>query len=324
MTRVTEIRKVGGAYEVLQEDVRTGAQRRTRTKALVLGAGVLGSTELLLRARANLPLSKALGSRFSTNGDFSGFVVDVPKTLAGADNRVFPSRGPINTSHAMFQDGTRFVNVEDAGVPAMFAAVTRTTVDVLKTATPGSPLVGQFLSAMSKVWFKRQFPDLFPRAADPHAFETDAELISNVFWFNCMGNDQEFGAFDLDRHGRLTLDYPDPANNPLFTTTRTALSKLAEAMCGTYFDFPLWNKDLFGTRKLVVTHPLGGCPMGHTAADGVVDVQGRVFSGTSGTDVHAGLYVADGSVVPGPIAVNPTLTIVAVALKIANGIAAAV
>ena len=56
--------------------------------------------------------------------------------------------------------------------------------------------------------------------------------------------------------------------------------------------------------------------MGQTAMDGVVDTQGRVFKGQSGSAVYAGLYVMDGSVLPGPVAVNPTLTIVALSLKI--------
>jgi len=36
--------------------------------------------------------------------------------------------------------------------------------------------------------------------------------------------------------------------------------------------------------------------------------------------VHDGLFIADASVIPGPLAVNPTLTIVAMAQKIAAAI----
>src|SRR5258708_24552882 len=155
------------AYEIVQQHVGTGEERRTRAKKVVLASGVLGTTELLLRSKGSLTLSRTLGSRFSTNGDFSGFVVDVPKTLAGADNRVFPSRGPINTSHAMFRDADSLINVEDAGLPAMLATVTRATVDILKDAAPGSPLVGQLMGAMNKLWFKRELPDLCPQASAP-------------------------------------------------------------------------------------------------------------------------------------------------------------
>jgi choline dehydrogenase-like flavoprotein len=36
--------------------------------------------------------------------------------------------------------------------------------------------------------------------------------------------------------------------------------------------------------------------------------------------VHAGLFVADGSTIPGALAVNPTLSIVAQALRVAAAV----
>jgi cholesterol oxidase len=69
---------------------------------------------------------------------------------------------------------------------------------------------------------------------------------------------------------------------------------------------------MFG-HDLVTVHPLGGCPLGETAADGAVDERGRVFAGPAGSGVHEGLYVADGSIVPRSLGVNPLLTISALA-----------
>jgi len=53
-------------------------------------------------------------------------------------------------------------------------------------------------------------------------------------------------------------------------------------------------------------HLLGGCCMGTSAADGVIDAQHRVFG-------HPGLYVIDGSSVSANPGVNPSLTITALA-----------
>ena len=52
-------------------------------------------------------------------------------------------------------------------------------------------------------------------------------------------------------------------------------------------------------------HILGGCVMGEDAEKGVVDDRGRVFG-------YPGLYVADGSVIPANLNVNPSLTIAAI------------
>src|SRR5581483_1215383 len=70
-------------------------------------------------------------------------------------------------------------------------------------------------------------------------------------------------------------------------------------------------------------HPLGGCAMADDAAFGVVDHMGTVFSGTRGAEVHKGLHVADGAVLPRPVGINPSLTISAVAERTAALIAAA-
>jgi cholesterol oxidase len=53
-------------------------------------------------------------------------------------------------------------------------------------------------------------------------------------------------------------------------------------------------------------HILGGCPIGRTAQEGVVDTKFEVFN-------YPGLYVVDGSVVPANPGINPSLTITALA-----------
>ncbi len=53
-------------------------------------------------------------------------------------------------------------------------------------------------------------------------------------------------------------------------------------------------------------HILGGCVMGESAEKAVVDPQGRIFG-------YPNLYVADGSIVPVNLNVNPSWTITALA-----------
>ena len=55
---------------------------------------------------------------------------------------------------------------------------------------------------------------------------------------------------------------------------------------------------------------LGGAVMGETAAEGVVDASHEVHG-------HPGLYIADASVIPANLGVNPSLTITALAERFA-------
>jgi cholesterol oxidase len=57
-------------------------------------------------------------------------------------------------------------------------------------------------------------------------------------------------------------------------------------------------------KRPLTAHFIGGCTIGSTADDGVVDAYQRVFG-------HPGLHVVDGAAVSANLGVNPSLTIVA-------------
>lgn len=316
---------------------------------VVLGAGCLSSAEILLRSRDQVGLkrlSRKLGYGFSSNGDYAGFIDyrkptadgqgtepyyadDAPYASPSARWSIFATRGPINTSHVMFKDkknGSVLVNFEDATVPPMFASGLRMALEVLDNAMNGRDT---FLSVVQALW-RFEFQDfLNPDATNPRAFQTEHEMLQNTFFFNVMGRDDARGVFKLEDDD-LTLTFPDRplASDRVFGAIEEIIDAMVKKMGGTYIRFPFWSQDNTflenksdPTRKIVTVHALGGCPMGHSSTDGVVDSKGRVFSTDHGSDqVYPGLYVADASVVPGPVAVNPTLTIVALALKIAKHI----
>jgi cholesterol oxidase len=66
-------------------------------------------------------------------------------------------------------------------------------------------------------------------------------------------------------------------------------------------------------KNLITPHPLGGCNMGVTGADGVVNHLGEVFG-------YPNLYVADGAIIPEAVGLNPSRTIAALAERIAEKI----
>ncbi len=307
---------VGGGYTVHYQGLEDGAGEFHPTATnVILAGGTMGTAEILMRSRdkGKLTLSNKLGSNFSTNGDFSGFItVDTDKL----QYPIYATRGPINTSHVTFRDGQVLVNVEDAGIPAMFSSLVQRTLDMISKGQGGD-----LINLLGLLWNGAQLPDY----NDPNAMQTEAEMLMNTCWFNCMGVDDASGRFSLD-NDNLQLDYAPGkkiADHPTFQKAETILRELAKAMNGNYLPFPMWDGlQPFISRKLVVTHPLGGCPIGGSSTDGVVNEKGQVFNTTAGGQaVYPGLFVADGSMIPGALAVNPTLTIVSMALRVAAALA---
>lgn len=325
-----------GRYEVFYRDVRDDKMKSHIARICIVSAGTLGSTNILLRSHAKetLRLSGQLGRRFSTNGDFAGFVVDVQKNLPANKPRynTYSTRGPINSSHVQFStnDGKVHVNVEDGGVPPMLAAAVgaglRAVEDLNNRNAFMTQLKGSFIS-QSLPDFQQWFP-IKPDPSSPTRFQTEDEMLMSTFYFNCMGSDDATGVFslksDLFAPERTTLDlnFTDtPANQRVYKVTEEIIKAMAEAMGGRYVPWFTWQG--FQNHKLVTVHPLGGCSMGNSPGEGVVNTKGQVFRAdpaAPGKQVYDNLYVMDASIFPGPVAVNPTLTIVALALKIAEGI----
>jgi cholesterol oxidase len=122
-----------------------------------------------------------------------------------------------------------------------------------------------------------------------------------------MGRDTPDGTMRL-RGSKLDIDWRKRGSARLFLRTEDATKRITAALGGRYLD-PL------RLLNSITVHPLGGCPMGHVdGRDGVVDSYGRVFG------IH-GLSIADGSILPGPIGVNPSLTIAALADRHARQLA---
>ena len=78
--------------------------------------------------------------------------------------------------------------------------------------------------------------------------------------------------------------------------------QLSAATGGEPFVPPTWTL----AHNLITPHPLGGCNMADSAAQGVVDGHGQVFG-------QQGLYVMDGAILPRAIGLNPSRTIAALA-----------
>ena len=91
-----------------------------------------------------------------------------------------------------------------------------------------------------------------------------------------------------------------------YDRVRREMRKIADGLGGTFLDNPLTYMN-----KMIAVHPLGGCPMSDSADTGVVDGNGEAYG-------HPGLYVVDASILPTSVGPNPSLTIAAMAERIAD------
>lgn len=306
-------------YEVRFEDHFTGngEHKSEFAPAVFLAGGVLGSTEILLRsARDNhLALSETVGTKFSSNGDFGAFAYKT-KNPDGTVLPVYSTRGPINTSHVTMNFNGRFIKIEDCAIPSMFAEFVAKGLEILDDAG-ASP---NFFQLMKGIFEANPFDRLIeiPHTADPGNFQTEAEMMADTFFFNVMSQDDATGKITL-QHDQIDIGWEQPiAQQQLWKDIEDLLRDFSSAMGGRYIALPGWQGVLLGKKKLVITHPLGGCPIGNTHEDGVVNEFGEVFDGSQSADTKAvlkGLYVVDGATIPGALAANPTFTIAAQALK---------
>src|SRR5437764_10011615 len=316
--KVLYIGKTDQGYEVRFEDHFTGNGKHKSEFAPVvfLAGGVLGSTEILLRTDDDqrLPLSETLGSKFSTNGDFGAFAFKT-KNPDGTPLPVYSTRGPINTSHVTMNFNGRFIKIEDCAIPAMFSEFVAKGLEILDDAG-ASP---NFFQLMQGIFQANPFDRLLeiPHTADPAKFQTEAEMLADTFFFNVMSQDDATGRISL-QHDQIDIGWEQEiANQPLWNDIETLLREFSSAMGGKYISLPGWQK-ILGKKKLTITHPLGGCPIGETHEKGVVNEFGEVFDASQPANSKAvlpGLYVVDGAAIPGALAANPTFTICAQALK---------
>jgi cholesterol oxidase len=128
----------------------------------------------------------------------------------------------------------------------------------------------------------------------------DAHSSAAMMPILAMGRDVPNGRMSI-KGDRLELDWSTKPSKAYYADLRRSLESLAGELDG-----KLLRNRLELCHRAVTVHAVGGCPMSVDAARGVVDPWGEVHG-------YAGLWVADGSVMPGPVGPNPSFTIAALA-----------
>jgi cholesterol oxidase len=286
--------RAGGMWRVGFRDLQYRTRGAVEAPVVVLAAGCVGSSRLLLRNRRRLPgLSPALGTRFSGNGDALGAAFD-PKAPDVADAQT--DYGPTMTSMLDYTAEHGFI-LADGGLPTRFGGLLRIVREL-------NALTGwrrQLLRLRSLgVSLGLSDAPVKPRHV---RLRSDSEPISNSLVFLMIGRDAADGRMRLTPlFKRFDIQWSRKASEPLFAAMEQATRDIARAAdADEYFAL-----DAGPLGKFITVHPLGGSPMADDPEAGVVDDGGKVHG-------YDGLYVWDGSIVPTALGVNPSKTIAALA-----------
>ena len=289
---VTAIAPEEAGWHVHFDRLDDQRQADTATAGIVvLAAGCLGSTELLLRCRdvlRTLPnVSQRLGHGWSSNGDFM-----TPALYA--NRRPEPSHGPTITCAIDFLDRSRGGQsfwIQDGGFPNVLA-------DLAGSAAIAHP-IGRALLA----WLRSELLHHTPLDYVMPWFAQGVDAANGLLRLHpryAMAGDWE-----------LTLDWDIAASRQVMDTIIDTHKALSRATGGVPLVPPSWSL----MHYLVTPHPLGGCGMATGPEAGVVDHRGEVFG-------YPNLFVLDGAIVPRALGVNPSRTIAALAERAARMIAA--
>jgi cholesterol oxidase len=276
---------------------------------VVLAAGTFGSTQILLRSKARgLAASGKVGERLTGNGDVLAFGYNTNSRINGIGRGALPIDpdarcGPCITGIIDHRDTPNLRDgfvIEEGSIPGAIGNLMPAAFEAAALA------VGKPSQEDPADWLHRQ-----ERAAESAVLGPYTGAAANTQTYLVMAHDNGAGKIFL-ADDRVRISWPGVGTEAIFRTVNDTLAAATKALGGgVQVPNPIWSKDL--GDKLVTVHALGGCVMAERAEDGVVDHAGRVFSGASGSQVYDSLLIADGSVMPTSLGVNPLLTISALA-----------
>jgi len=288
VTRVTPLE--GGGYELTvkwTKSLRNGPSvTRTLTcDQVVFAAAAIGTQKLLhkLKAQGILPrLSDRLGYLSRTNSE----------SILGAiapDTSIDYSRGIAITSS--------FHPDEDTHVEPVRYGKGSNVMSLMQTVlTDGDGPVPRWRTWVGELWLQRRTVlDLYDvkhwseRAVIALVMQTIDNSITT--YAKRIPGTRKWRLTSKQGHGE-----PNPTWIPI---ANKVVRMMADIMGGTPggsvgdpFNMPM------------TAHFIGGCTIGRSAEDGVVDAYQRVFN-------YPGLHIADGSAISANLGVNPSLTITA-------------
>jgi cholesterol oxidase len=284
----------GARYEILYERSTAWlrkAQSRVRARNVVVAAGVLGTVELLLKCRdeaRTLPrLSRRLGHSVRSNSE-------ALMGITARDGDVDYTKGASITSHFWVDEVT---SVEPVRYSPGSSLMRHLGVPLVDLEGGAGRRIGRFFSYA----FRNPYDFLKARFLPDWARDSTIILVMQTVE-NKMQLKLGRSWWTLFRKGLVSQrdkKLPIPA---VIEAGRAVVESFAQKINGV----PQATIHEVLLDKPSTAHILGGCEMGEDETTGVVDIDHQAFN-------YPGLYVVDGSVMPGNLGVNPSLTITAMA-----------
>ncbi|RYN30962.1 hypothetical protein AA0115_g4594 [Alternaria tenuissima] len=295
----------GKGYKVFYE-VSNGGGGKTKKwvrarEVVFLGAGALGTTEVLLRSqRYGLDTSPLLGQKFTGNGDMLAFAYNCKHDIGSLGHEALgkmssKSCGPTITACIDMRGSTHAKNVrdgyiiQDGAIPGALAPVIQSLLETQTTAIPSesSSTRGNLLARL-KNWI------LGPYAR--------GGSVNRTLVYLTMSHDENEGQMVLEDDA-VVLRWSGIGSQKRSAHLDSVLLEMTENLGGKLVKAPC-----------ITVHPLGGAIMSDdgTGLGGVVNHRGQLLVG-KGHEVYEGIICVDGSIIPTSLGVNPCATITALA-----------
>ena len=313
LCEVEEVRPTADGYVVTGLDRRSGQPQpfELECRVLVLAAGAVASTALLLRSedhfegeRAIDPgrafgIPRVLGRHVSANGDYgvSGIVgADYAHAVEGHKGK------PMSSFCPSFFPEHQFIIIPFFASPLYLSLGQFSTLQRPEQASA----TGRGATEVQKGDGGLAEPDWgldYKRRLESFG--------ARMLTMGCLAlDDCEGEVVASDGHVGVQWRETSRRTEQRWSTAVDAMRRIYAALGGEMY-LDAYRKD--GTVS--TAHPLGGCRMAGEGEEreGIVNPAGEVFR-------NSGLFVADGAIIPSALGVNPSLTIAAVAESIAEGL----
>ncbi|HVS68905.1 MAG TPA: GMC family oxidoreductase N-terminal domain-containing protein [Mycobacteriales bacterium] len=264
--------------------------REVQAKRVVLAGGAMGTGGLLVRSRPWLPaLSAQAGNNLSANGDLA-LMARLP-----ADPSL-PGRGLSMQQRGVAMDTVCYEFLKSHG----FVIITQHELSPA-TIVNGDP--DELWWGLRKKHLMRSYGSELVGLAVIGVDGSPGRILGNPSSSDEIKATAAFGVsgiqFPIDRETRQLWD-----------GARRIVSGLVDRMGGEMVDLVL-NASPDYDESAYTAHPVGTARLADSPAIGVANADGEVFG-------YPGLFVADGAAVPTALGVNPSLTIAAIAERIAS------